>query len=82
MFENVHRTSCSPQDPFYSKMGDFFGLTFKELLAAKHPTAWLEFERGEISEDAFYEKFFADGRPCDGHGLKAHMVRAHGIRLN
>lgn len=62
-------------DPFYTQMASFFGLTFKELLAAKHPTAWVEFEKGLIDEREFYSKFFADGRNCDGSGLRDHMVR-------
>ncbi len=61
------------KDPFHEHMPAFFGLTFQELLAKKHPTAWLEFERGEISEAAFAAKFFADGRGADGAALAAHM---------
>jgi hypothetical protein len=61
------------RDPFHEHMPAFFGLTFEELLAQKHPTAWLEFERGEISEAAFAAKFFADGRGADGAALAAHM---------
>lgn len=29
-------------DPFFHDMPRFFGLSFKELLAAKHPTAWIQ----------------------------------------
>lgn len=29
-------------DPFFHDMPRFFGCTFKELLAAKHPTAWVQ----------------------------------------
>lgn len=29
-------------DPFFQDMPRFFNCTFKELLAAKHPTAWLQ----------------------------------------
>lgn len=32
-------------DPFFHDMPRFFGCTFKELLAAKHPTAWLQVRR-------------------------------------
>jgi hypothetical protein len=35
-------------DPFYHDMPKFFGLTLKELLAAKHPTAWIQVCRGTI----------------------------------
>ena len=56
-------------------MPAFFGLTFDELLAAKHPTAWVEFERGDIDQQRLFDKFFKDGRPFDGEGLVRHMVR-------
>jgi hypothetical protein len=29
-------------DPFYQEMPRFFGMTFEELLANKHPTAWVQ----------------------------------------
>jgi len=63
-------------DPFYEAMPRHFGLPFKELLAAKHPTAWLEFEKGDISEEAMLSKFFKDGRPVDGPALTG-MMGAH-----
>jgi phosphoglycolate phosphatase-like HAD superfamily hydrolase len=52
-------------------------MSFTELLAAKHPTAWLDFERGVLAEDAFYATFFADGRPVDGAALRAAMADAY-----
>lgn len=61
-------------DPFFEHMGPHFGMTFKELLAAKHPTTWLEFERGEVSEDVAFERFWADGRAVDAAALKNMMV--------
>ncbi|KAI7836755.1 hypothetical protein COHA_009393 [Chlorella ohadii] len=61
-------------DPFFQDMPRFFGCTFKELLAAKHPTAWLQFERDEIEEEELFRIFFADGRPVDGAALKQHMA--------
>jgi hypothetical protein len=59
------------------KRAAFFGLSFKELLAAKHPTAWLQFERGALDEAAFFATFFADGRPVDSAGLRAAMSGAY-----
>eukprot|EP00850_Spirogloea_muscicola_P008212 SM000043S15840 [mRNA] locus=s43:397028:398249:- [translate_table: standard] len=53
------------RDPFYDDMPAFFGLTFAELLKAKHPTAWIEFERGHITEEELGARFFLDGRPVD-----------------
>lgn len=49
-------------------------LSFKELLAAKHPTAWVEFENDLISEEQLLSMFFADGRQFDGAALVQHMV--------
>lgn len=54
-------------------MPAFFGLSFQELLAAKHPTAWVDFECGCITEEEMVSKFFLDGRPVDGDRLKSVM---------
>ncbi|WIA18095.1 hypothetical protein OEZ85_009574 [Tetradesmus obliquus] len=61
-------------DPFFEHMPRFFNLTFKELLAAKHPTAWVEFENDQITQQQLFNKFFADGRQFDGEALIDHMV--------
>ncbi len=57
-------------------MPAYFEMTFDELLKAKHPTAWVEFEHGEINQDELFAKFFKDGRSFDGEGLVKLMVRA------
>jgi HAD superfamily hydrolase (TIGR01509 family) len=62
-------------DPFRKTMPEFFGLTLKELIAVKHPTAWVQFERAELDERRFLESFFTDGRSYDMEGFKA-CVRA------
>lgn len=64
------------KDPFYEHMPAHFGLTFKELLAAKHPTKWMEFEKGQASEAELFEMFFQDGRAVDGDALKSMLVRS------
>ncbi|KAG2498380.1 hypothetical protein HYH03_003639 [Edaphochlamys debaryana] len=64
-------------DPFFNDMPAFFQMSFKELLAAKHPSAWVEFECGTIDEDELVAKFFADGRPVDAAALKEMMVMAY-----
>lgn len=64
-------------DPFYDEVPRFFGMTLQELIAVKHPTAWLEFERGEIDEGTLEAKFFADGRRFDLEGLKCTMRSAY-----
>jgi hypothetical protein len=46
----------------------------QELLAAKHPTAWVEFEKDQITQQQLFDKFFADGRQFDGQALIQHMV--------
>ena len=45
-------------DPFYEEMPAWFGMTLRELLDAKEPEAWPEFERGEI--DGTYEEAFRE----------------------
>ena len=62
-------------DPFFEEMPGFFELSFEELLAVKHPSAWVEFERGERSEEEFLTNFFADGRDFDREGF-VDLVRA------
>ena len=56
-------------DPFYVEMPAFFGMTLDELIAAKTPGAWVEFELGRIDEHAFLDRFFRDGRPVDRPGF-------------
>ena len=56
-------------DPFYQEMPAFFGMSFEELLEAKHPSAWVEFELGQRSEEDFLRSFFADGRDFDRRGF-------------
>jgi HAD superfamily hydrolase (TIGR01509 family) len=65
------------RDPFFTHMPGFFGLSFEQLVATKHPTTWGEFELGRISEIELYARFFRDGRAIDGEGLKAHMRSAY-----
>lgn len=62
------------QDPFFEHMPRFFSLSFHELLAAKHPTAWVEFEKAQITEQQLFDKFFQDGRAFDGTALVQHMI--------
>jgi epoxide hydrolase-like predicted phosphatase len=62
-------------EPFHREMPAFFGLTLDELVEAKHPTAWVEFERGELSEEEFLARFFRDGRSFDREAF-VRAVRA------
>tara|TARA_R110002074_G_scaffold53338_6_gene134002 strand:+ start:8117 stop:8716 length:600 start_codon:yes stop_codon:yes gene_type:complete len=61
-------------DPFYERMPAALGMSFEELMAAKTPDAWLEFERGEIDEAAYFRKMFRDGRAFDEAALKHAIV--------
>ncbi|KAL6586813.1 Flavin mononucleotide hydrolase 1, chloroplatic [Orobanche minor] len=65
------------RDPFYHDIPAFFGMSMKELLECKHPTAWVEFEKGLISEMELARIFFKDGRPFDLEGLKSCMRRGY-----
>jgi HAD superfamily hydrolase (TIGR01509 family) len=60
-------------DPFHREMPEFFGLTFQQMLEHKHPTAWVEFERGEIDERTFARRFFADERRVDPEAFREHI---------
>lgn len=64
------------RDPFATAMPEFLGMSFETLLRDKHPTAWIEFEIGALTQTQFAAKFFADGRGIDGAGLIDHM-RTH-----
>ncbi len=64
-------------EPFYSAMPQFFQMTLDELLQAKHPTAWVEFEKGQLSEAEYFTRFFRDGRAVDGEGLRQCVTDAY-----
>lgn len=59
------------RDPFRDVMPSFFGMTLREMMDAKRPEAWAQFERGELSEAEFLSRFFADGRAFDHAGFCA-----------
>jgi len=46
-------------------MADFFESPMEELWAAKHPTAWVDFECGKIEQQEFLDTFFTDERAYD-----------------
>lgn len=60
-------------DPFRHVMPGFFGMTLRQMLEEKHPTAWGRFERSELSEADFLASFFKDGREYDRDGFKARV---------
>ncbi|MCO4769499.1 MAG: HAD-IA family hydrolase [Deltaproteobacteria bacterium] len=60
-------------DP-YRLIPEFFGTKdWRPLFEARDRSAWLEYERGEIDEQAFLDRFFIDGRPFDKEGLRRLM---------
>ncbi len=61
------------EDPFYTHIGDFFGMTLRELVRAVNPTAWPEFERGELTASEYYAKMFRDGREFDHRAFEARI---------
>ena len=61
-------------DPFEVEVPRALGMTFSEVLAAKHPTAWVEFEHGDLTEAEFLPQFFADGRWYDHAALLASFA--------
>ncbi|KAE8009871.1 hypothetical protein FH972_006280 [Carpinus fangiana] len=65
------------RDPFYHDVPAFFGMSLKELIECKHPTAWSEFEKGMIDEVELARIFFKDGRSFDLEGLKNCMRRGY-----
>ena len=69
------------RDPFYEEVPTFFNMSLKQLYSVKHPTAWVEFERGEISEEALVSRFFRDGRAFDSEGMKRMMVSVTPVLL-
>lgn len=61
------------RDPFFVEVPAFFGVALQELIAAKHPTAWVDFELGEIDDEGLARRFFTDGRRLDVDGLRRAM---------
>lgn len=64
-------------DPFFWEVPNFFGLRMEQMLAQKHPTAWLEFERGEREESEYLQDFFADGRYFDHQAFCLMMQQSY-----
>ena len=65
-------------DPIEEEIPAFFDLSLKELYAKKHPTAWVDFELGELSEPRFYEIYFPDqNEAIDGRALRSVLCDAY-----
>lgn len=66
-------------DPFFVEVLAHLNLTLEELFAVKDKEAWLAFERDEITEAQYAERFWKDRSPVDLAGVKNAMV--DGYRL-
>eukprot|EP00188_Purpureofilum_apyrenoidigerum_P003444 Plantae.Rhodophyta-Purpureofilum_apyrenoidigerum.ctg35990.p1 GENE.Plantae.Rhodophyta-Purpureofilum_apyrenoidigerum.ctg35990~~Plantae.Rhodophyta-Purpureofilum_apyrenoidigerum.ctg35990.p1 ORF type:complete len:234 (+),score=35.60 Plantae.Rhodophyta-Purpureofilum_apyrenoidigerum.ctg35990:208-909(+) len=61
-------------DPFSVSMHSHFGFESKsDFLRAKRPNTWVPFEKGEISEEEFFETFFLDGREVDVRKFQQYL---------
>jgi HAD superfamily hydrolase (TIGR01509 family) len=64
-------------NPFYEEIPAFFGMSLDDLLRVKHPTSWVEFERGEIPETEYLRRMFTDERPYDAASFLAAVRSAY-----
>lgn len=64
-------------DPFAKEMPAFFEMSLDELIAQKHPDAWVRFERAEIDEATFYEIFFPDGPTIDAEAFRGMLHESY-----
>jgi HAD superfamily hydrolase (TIGR01509 family) len=64
-------------NPFYQEIPAFFGMSLDNLLRVKHPTSWVEFERGEIPESEYLRRMFADERSYDTAAFLAAVKGAY-----
>ena len=64
-------------DPYRREIPAFFGLNLRELAELKHPTAWQEFERDEIGEQTFFDKYFEGSREVDTDAFREHLRGAY-----
>lgn len=65
-------------DPIAHEIPNFFDLPLPKLFEVKHPTAWVDFEHGELEEDDFYDIFLPPPYgPVDGERLKAVLHDAY-----
>lgn len=64
-------------DPYAREQPSFFGMSWERLVELKDPTAWVEFELGQITEEEFLRRFFADRRSFDHQGLKDTMIAGY-----
>lgn len=64
-------------DPFHREIPEHFGTDLETLVEQKDPTAWHEFERREIDESTFCERFFVGDRTVDRDALRSTLHDAY-----
>lgn len=65
------------RDPFHDAIPGYFGLTLPELFEQKHPSAWVEFELGQLTLHEYCNRMFADCRPVDSERFVEHIRPAY-----
>lgn len=65
-------------DPFYNGMANHFNFdTLQQLIDAKTPQTWVDFETGRIDEPQLARSFFKDARPVDLDALKKFLLSTY-----
>lgn len=64
-------------EPYFNDLPSYFGMSVDELKSQMHPTSWIDFEEGRITEPEYYERFFLDGRPIDAESLRSRLKEAY-----
>jgi HAD superfamily hydrolase (TIGR01509 family) len=64
-------------EPYFNDLPAYFGLTVEELRQQMHPTSWIDFEEGRLTEAEYYRQFFRDGRPLDTGRLRERLLHAY-----
>jgi len=64
-------------EPYFTVLPRFFGLTLEQLREQRHPTSWIDFEYGRLSEEEYFECYFADGRKVDGEALRRAVLDSY-----
>lgn len=61
-------------DPAYTVLPEILNRPISEIWRDANPDAWPAFERGEISEVEYCQRFFKDERGIDGERLKHDLL--------
>lgn len=65
-------------DPFFNGMASHFSFdTLQQLIDAKTPQTWIDFEIGLIDEHQLARSFFKDSRPVDLDALKKFLLQTY-----